>query len=326
MNSSDTMTAIVADGSGGIQVTTRPIPIPNVDEYLIKIAAFGINRADVMQVDGKYPPPPGTTDILGLEAAGHLESGELVGALLKGGGYAEYAVVPKNAVLKFSQEVTHRFSIAQLAGLPEAFLAAYHVMFQVGKLAENESVLINAAGSGVGTSAIQLAATVPTVRIIACAGSDDKLAVCKQLGAHHVINYKHERISDAVKAATNGMGVNLVLDCVAAAQFKENERSLAQEGRWVIYGALSGVKSPDIGLGGILFKRLSITGTTMRSRTTEFRGEMVANFMHRFGRFFSEPGSLHPIVHKEFAGLEACGEALEYMRSNENIGKLIVHV
>lgn len=320
------MKAIIADGNGGISIVERQKPLPKPNEELIKVAAFGINRADLLQIAGRYPPPPGSTDILGLEASGYLENGDLVGTLLTAGGYAEYVTVPKSTVLRFSKEISTQLGSTHLAAIPEAFLAAYHTLFQRGELSANETVYINAAGSGVGTCAIQLAALIPNVTIIACAGSDRKLDICRSLGAHHVINYKDEGIFDKINSVTNGAGVHLAIDCVGAAQFIDIQRALVKDGRWVMYGLLSGAKSPDISLTGVVMKRLSILGTTMRSRSEEYRAEIVSSFMKRFGQHFGVNGALRAIVDKQFDGLDKTAQALDYMRSNQNIGKIIVKV
>lgn len=318
------MNAVLADGSGGVNVAKVPIPSPKLHERLIKVTAIGVNRADLLQIAGKYPPPVGTTDILGLEVAGRLEDGQEVCALLTGGAFAEYAVVPEATILKFPEEISRQLSSGQLAAIPEAFLAAFHVMFQIGKLTDNETVLINAAGSGVGTSAIQLASTLDNVTIIACAGSKEKLDVCKSLGAHCAVNYKEESISEVVAEYTEGRGVDLVIDCVGAAQFKPIERSLRMDGRWIIYGLLSGARSPDINLAGILSKRLTLSGTTMRGRSPDYRGSMVKSFLTKYGNKFGESGILRPIIHKEFNGLDSVAEAFEVVQENKNIGKVVV--
>ncbi|KAI0562486.1 alcohol dehydrogenase [Gracilaria domingensis] len=323
------MNAIVADYSGssaGVKMVRVPIPTPKPDEHLLKVTAVGVNRADLMQIAGNYPPPPGTTDILGLELAGRTEDGKEVCALVTGGAFAEYAVVPKSTVLDFPPDISIRWSSEQLAAIPEAFLAAYHVLFQIGKLSENETVLINAAGSGVGTSAIQLASTINNVTVIASAGTREKLDFCEKLGARHTINYKQENISDIVLKCTDGRGVDLVIDCVGAAQFRANQRSLRKDGRWVMYGLLSGARHPDINLAGIVMKRLNIQGTTMRSRTLDYRSEMTAAFMNRFGEMFRGGGKLRPIVDKEFDGLCSAADAFEYVQDDKNIGKVVVRV
>lgn len=320
------MRAAVSNGKGGVVIVERPIPVPTSDQHLIKVKAVGLNRADLLQTQGKYPPPPGTTDVLGLEASGYLENSQPVSVLLKGGGFAEYVVAPKSAVVAFPESVQEKLTTVQLAAIPEAFLAAFHVMFQIGRLSENETVLISAAASGVGTSAVQLAKTIPNVSIIAVAGSQQKLDLCSRLGATHIINYKEESISDSVIRATNGRGVDLVLDCVGAQQFKENERSLKTDGRWVMYGLLSGAKSPDIGLAGILSKRLTISGTTLRGRSVEYRGQLVKEFSRRFGASFVPGGSLHPVVDQTFSGLDSLPEALQYLSDNKTMGKVVVEI
>lgn len=320
------MRAVVPDGNGGISVAHRPTPVPKEDEVLIKVAAAGVNRADLLQTAGKYPPPPGTTDILGLEVAGYLESGEPVAALLTGGGFAEYAVAPKDAILKFPAHVTSALTLVQLATIPEAFLAAYHILFQKGLFAENQSVLINAAASGVGCSAIQLAKTVENTSVFASASTQEKLEFCRSLGADNVINYTEQSISEVVKETTNGFGVDLALDCVGAEQFKEIERSVKTDGRWVIYGLLSGAKGPQLGLAGIVSKRLTMCGTTIRSRPKDYRGELVQTFSQRFGGAFGDGGQLRTVVDQVFQGLESTKEAFKYVKDNRTMGKVVVQV
>lgn len=199
-------------------------------------------------------------------------------------------------------------------------------MFQKGELAQNQAILINAAGSGVGTSAIQLAKTVPRVTVIASASNSEKLQVCRSLGADHVINYTEKSIAETVNEVTNGAGVDLVLDCVGAQQFKENERSLKKDGRWVVYGLLSGAKGPDVGLGGILMKRLTVLGTTLRSRSPEERGILVGEFSHRFGSSFGRDGPLRPVLHRVLHGLHSSQEGLLCLESNANIGKVVIEL
>lgn len=320
------MRAAISNGKGGIEIVDKALPVAGPDELLVKVKAIGVNRADLLQSQGKYPPPPGTTDILGLEASGYLENGQLVTALLKGGAFAEYAVFPKGAILSFPDAVANNLSPVQLAAIPEAFLAAYHILFQVGNLSNDETVLINAAASGVGTSAIQLAKMVPNVSIIAVAGSQEKLDLCRALGATHSINYKLQQIADSVEYATNGQGVDLVLDCVGAEQFKENERSLKTDGRWVMYGLLSGAKGPNLGLAGILSKRLTISGTTLRSRSDEYRANLVQQFSCKFADLFAPGGPLKPIIDKIFEGLASVPDALQYIKENKTMGKAVVEL
>lgn len=316
----------MANGNGGVIIQERPIAVPAPDEKLVKVQAIGINRADLMQIHGKYPPPPGASDILGLELSGTLQCGKPVAAFVNSGAYAEYATVRKASILSLPPDVSQLLTPVQLAAIPEAFIAAYHFLFQKGQLSANQTVLVNAGASGIGTSAIQLAKTVPNVRVIATASTKEKLDFCTFLGADHTVNYTNSSISDNVKKATNGEGVDLVLDCVGASQFKEHERSLKRDGRWVMYGLLSGSKCPDIGLAGIVINRITVMGTSLRSRTPQYRENLVQEFSDRFGNFFGREGSLRPIVHKVFQGLESSQEALTYLHSNRNIGKLVIQL
>lgn len=320
------MRAIIPNGQGGLTLTDRPTPVPQPDEALIRVSAVGVNRADLLQIAGKYPPPPGTTDIIGLEAAGHLESGEPVAALLTGGGFAEYAVTPKSAILKLPPRVTTSLTSVQMAAIPEAYLAAYHILFQKGQFSENQTVLITAAASGVGSSAIQLAKTVPKASVIASASTQSKIDFCRSLGADHVINYTQHSISEKVQDFTQGAGVDLVLDCVGAAQFRELQRSLKTDGQWVIYGLLSGAKGPDVGLAGIVARRLTVCGTTLRSRSKEYRGELVRTFSELHGPSFADGGPLRAVVDQVFDGLESTEKAFQYVRDNKAMGKVIVKV
>lgn len=320
------MRAVVSNGKGDVFIEERPIPVPSSNEQLVKVQAIGVNRADLMQMYGKYPPPPGASDVLGLELSGTLECGKPVAAFVSSGAYAEYAAVPKSSILSLSPDVSESLTPVELAAIPEAFVAAYHFLFQKGELSENQTVLINAAASGVGTSAIQLAKTVPNATVIATASTQKKLDFCANLGANHTINYSKDSISEKVQEATKGAGVDLILDCVGANQYMENVRSLKMDGKWVMYGLLSGPKCPDIGLAGIVMKRLTIMGTTLRSRTPEYRGALVREFSDRFGQSFRRTGSLQPIVHRVFHKLESTEEALKYLQSNRNIGKLVIEL
>lgn len=321
-----TMRAVVPDGGGGVVLTRVPVPAPGLDELLIKVAAVGVNRADLLQIAGRYAPPPGVTPVLGLEASGYLQNGQRVCALLPGGAFAEYVVAHKSAILPLPARVADFYTMPQLAAVPEGFVAAYHVLFDVGLLAPGHAVLINAAASGVGVSAVQLAACVPDVTVIASAGSDAKLDACRKLGAHHVINYRTQSTAQAVAAATGGTGVHLAVDCVGAAQFKDIERSLRRDARWVMYGLLSGAKGEGIGLAGIVSKHLTLTGTTLRARSTAHRGRIIRDFVDRFGQHFGPNGPLSPIIHSEFNGLDAAPDAFQMLQNNENIGKLVLTI
>lgn len=319
-----TMRAVLPDGQGGIKLTRIDVPTPEPHEYLIKIAAIGVNRADLLQVAGKYAPPAGAPDTLGLEASGYLPNGRRVTCLLTGGAFAEFAVVPKSAILPLPARVLHFYSMAQLAAIPEAFIAAYHTLFDIGCLSSGQTVLINAAASGVGISAVQLASSVDAVTVIASAGSHAKLESCIQFGAHHVVNYKSQPTAQIVMQATGGQGVDLAVDCVGAAQFKDIERCLKKNAKWVLYGLLSGAKGSGVGLAGIVIKHLTLTGTTLRGRSLQERGRIIHDFVDRFGECFGPNGSLSPVIHTEFKGLDSAADAFTMMQSNENIGKLVI--
>lgn len=320
------MQAVIADGSGRVRVVTRPRPVPKRGEVLVRVAAAAVNRADLLQAQGKYPPPAGASDVLGLEVAGYLQDDTPVCALLTHGAFAEYAAVPQSAILPFPADVAAAMPLTHLAAIPEAFLAAHHILFQIGNFAPGETVLVHAAASGVGTSVIQLAATVPGSKIIASASTIEKLKFCRTLGAHALVNYTQESLVDAAHKLTNGHGVDLVLDCVGASMFKENVRALRTDGRWVMYGLLSGAKSPELGLAGIVSKRLALTGTTLRSRDSEYRAALIKTFVSRFGKEFTADGSLHVVVDKIYPGLSSVQTALDYMKSNASIGKLVIDV
>lgn len=315
-----TMRAVVADGSGGAKLVVRPTPTPLEHELLLRVEAASVNRADLMQLSGNYPPPPDATDILGLEAVGLLPDGTRVAALLVAGGLAEYVIVPRNSIFKLPTQLPP----VMQAAIPEAFVAAYHVLFECGAFAPGQTVLVHAAASGVGTALIQLARTVPDAVVVATAGSSDKLAMCTSLGAHHVVNYREASFADMSMVATAGRGVDLVLDCVGVSHFNENIRALRPEGRWVLYGLLSGARSPQLGLAGLLKKRLTIIATTLRGRDPTQRAAIVNGFASRFAHEFGPGRKLKPIIDRQFDGIETVPEALRYLQSNKTIGTLVV--
>lgn len=335
------MRAVQPDGAGSVSIVEVPVPPPPENAHLMKVCAVGVNRADLLQIAGKYPPPRGATATLGLEAAGFLDDGRRATALLTHGAFADYCVVQRDALLHLNAATMHAYTMAQLAAIPEAFVAAYHIMFDVGDLQPGQSVLLNAAASGVGVAAIQLAATLPDVTVIASVRSDDKLdllqrrlsssATAAGAGSNlHLFNCETHPISDVVAQVTGGRGVHLALDCVGPAQFKPIERALARNGTWVIYGLLSGAKGDRVGLAGIVSKHLSLRGTTLRSRSSDDRAEIISRFVDRFGHCFSGSdsssgaASLMPIIHTEICGLESAADAFKMLANNENVGKIVV--
>lgn len=335
------MRAVQPDGAGSVSVVEVPIPAPSANAHLMKVCAVGLNRADLLQIAGKYPAPKGATATLGLEAAGFLDDGRRATALLTHGAFADYCVVPRDALLHLNDATMHAYTMAQLAAIPEAFVAAYHIMFDVGHLQQGQSVLLNAAASGVGVAAIQLAATVPDVTVIASVRSDAKLELLQRrlsssasaaaVGNNsHLFNCETHPISDVVAQVTGGRGVHLALDCVGPAQFKHIERALARNGTWVMYGLLSGAKGDRVGLAGIVSKHLSVRGTTLRSRNADDRAGIISRFIDHFGNCFdgTDSGhgaaSLQPVIHTEIRGLESAADAFKMLENNENVGKIVV--
>ncbi len=308
--------------AGRAVVREIPRPIQRDGHVIMRVLAAAINRADVLQVGGHYPPPKGVTEVLGLEAAGVLPDGSIGAALVAGGALAEYLSVPVGNIMKIPSLSSNP---VQLAAVPEAFLVAHHLLFQCGGFDSGQSVIINAAGSGVGTACIQLAKSVPNTTVFASARGPAKRAYARELGADVIIDPRASprELSDTVKKVTEGKGADLVLDAVGAEAFRENARSLRMDGTLVQYGLLSGAKSADLSLAPLLMRRIKLVGTTLRSRDDSFKRELVNEFIGLHAHKF-EAGKLHPVVARTYEGLERTEEALEYMRSNENVGKIVV--
>ena len=296
------------------------------DEVLLEVKATAVNRADLSQARGNYPPPPGVTDVLGLEAAGVVaavgseaqgwQPGDRACALLPGGGYAEQVAVPAEMLLRVPDD----WSFEQAAAIPEVWLTAMVNLFNEGRLQGGESVLIHAGGSGVGTAAIQLAHH-EGARVFITAGTDQKLARGHQLGAELAVNYKKEDFAEKVLAASGGKGVDLILDPVGADYVARNLRVLASGGRLVQIGLLSGRKA-EIDLGLVLGKSLSIKGSRLRPRPVAEKIAITDQFRTRFWPLLQK-GVLKPIIDAVFP-LPDAGEAHEYVRQNRNIGKVIL--
>ncbi|MFW6183711.1 MAG: NAD(P)H-quinone oxidoreductase [Chloroflexota bacterium] len=304
--------------------------VPDVDfgadEVLLEVKATAVNRADLSQARGNYPPPPGVTDVLGLEAAGVVaavgrdvqgwQQGDRACALLPGGGYAEQVAVPAGMLLRIPDD----WSFEQAAAVPEVWLTAMVNLFNEGRLRRDQGVLIHAGGSGVGTAAIQLAHH-EGARVFITAGTEQKLARGRELGAELAINYKKEDFAEKVLAKTGGKGVDLVLDPVGADYVARNLRVLAAGGRLIQIGLLSG-REAEIDLGLILGKSLSIIGSRLRPRPVAEKIELTGQFRTRFWPLLQQ-GVLQPIVDAVFP-LPDAGEAHEYVRQNRNIGKVIL--
>lgn len=320
------MRAILFDQPGGSEVLylgEAPAPEPAADELLVRVRATAVNRADTLQRRGGYPPPPGASPILGLELAGEVvqpagewQVGDRIMAVVTGGGYAELAAVPAGMAMR----IPERFSFEQAAAIPEVFLTAYLNLFSLGELQAGETVLIHAGASGVGTAAIQLARAAGA-RVIVTAGSDAKLARCIELGAEVAINYRTTPFGEAVRAATDGRGADVVLDFVGAKYWAENMTALALGGRLLLIGFLSGSRG-ELDLGAIMGKSLTVRGTTLRRTPLPRKIALTAAFAaFALPRFAS--GELRPIVEQVYPLAEAAA-AHQAMESNSNIGKLVL--
>jgi len=314
-------------GGPDVLVTVeRPTPSPGDGEVLIKVAAAGVNRPDIFQRRGRYPPPPGVTDIPGLEIAGTIERvgpnvdrwrvGDAVCALVAGGGYAEYCTAPAPQCLP----VPRGLDMIAAAAIPETFFTVWTNVFERGRLLAGESLLVHGGSSGIGTTAIQLA-RARGAHVFATAGSADKCAACERLGAARAINYRTEDFVAAVKAATSGRGVDVVLDMVGGDYFARNIEALAVEGRLVEIATLAGVKA-EMNIQTLMQRRLTITGSTLRARPIADKGAIAAA-VHAHVWPLVESGAVRPIVFQTFPLREAA-LAHALMESSAHIGKIVL--
>ena len=315
----------------------RPTPVAGAGEALIRVQASGVNRPDVLQRLGHYPPPPGASDLPGLEVAGVIESGdeaalraaglavgERVCALVAGGGYAEYCVAPVVQCLP----VPKGWSFVEAASLPETFFTVWSNVFERGRLQAGETLLVQGGTSGIGVTAIQLAKAFGAT-VIATAGSDDKCAACLRLGADHAINYKTADFAAEVLRLTNQRGADVVLDMVAGDYVRREVECLAEDGRIVIIAVQGGVKS-EFNAGLVLRRRLTVTGSTLRARPVAFKGAIAQALRQQVWPQL-EAGRVKPVVHARFAALQA-GEGLPsgaarahaLMQSGDHVGKIVL--
>ena len=311
-----------------LQAIELPVPRPGPREVLIRVTAAGVNRPDLMQREGKYPPPPGASDIPGLEISGTVTAigpaverwreGGAVCALVSGGGYAEYCVAPDVQCLPIPSNV----DVVSAAAMPETYFTVWTNVFERGRLAPGESLLVHGGGSGIGTTAIQMARAFGA-RVFATAGTDERCAACEQLGAERAINYKTEDFAAVVMSATDGKGVDVILDMVGAPYFSRNVDSLALEGRLVQIAVLHGAKA-EINLVRLLRQRITITGSTLRSRTIEQKGA-IAGAVEKTVWPLVEAGTIRPIVHATFP-LARAAEAHRLMESGSHFGKILLTV
>lgn len=326
------MRAVEITSFGGPEVLRlgeRPVPQPGVGELLIRVAASGINRPDVLQRMGHYAPPSGTSDLPGLEVAGVVESGDAaamaeagirvgdrVCALVAGGGYAQWCVAPVVQCLP----VPDGFSDVEAASLPETFFTVWSNVFDRGRLQAGESLLVQGGTSGIGVTAVQLARAFGAT-VIATAGSDEKCAACLQLGAHEAINYKTQDFVAEANRITQGKGVDVVLDMVAGDYVAREVQCLAEDGRIVIIAVQGGIKS-DFNAGLVLRRRLTITGSTLRPRSVAFKGA-IARALREHVWPLLVAGCVRPVIHSTFAATEAA-KAHALMESNQHIGKIVL--
>ncbi|MFZ5465190.1 MAG: NAD(P)H-quinone oxidoreductase, partial [Pseudomonadota bacterium] len=300
------MRAIEIRTPGGPEVlvpTTRPLPQPKPGEVLIRVAAAGINRPDVLQRTGHYPVPPGASDLPGLEVAGTIVAGDVgdsgftlgdqVCALVQGGGYAEYCAAPVRQCLPVPRGLT----LVQAASLPETFFTVWSNVFDRAHLAEGETLLVQGGTSGIGVTAIQMAKALGH-RVFATAGSDDKCRACERLGAERGINYRSEDFVQVVKEATGGRGVDVILDMVAGDYVPRELTALADDGRLVLIAFLGGSKTM-VDFSQLLRRRLTITGSTLRPRSVEFKHAIARQLRERIWPLL-EAGAIKPVVHATF--------------------------
>ncbi len=304
----------------------RPLPVPGDDEVLIRVIAAGINRPDILQRQGLYPPPPGASDIPGLEVCGEIVSvgnresrwqvGQLVCALLSGGGYAEYAIAHENLCLP----IPTPFTAIQAAALPETFFTVWSNLFLQSTLKANESLLIHGGSSGIGTTAIQLANALDH-RVFVTAGSQEKCQHCLELGAERAINYHDEDFVSEVKALTDGKGVDVILDMVGGDYVQRNIRAAAFRGRIISLAFLQGSKV-EVDLMPMMLKQLVLTGSTLRSRPVSEKAEIARSLLDKVWPLLDN-GVIAPVIHRTFP-LHRANEAHHLMESGEHIGKIVL--
>jgi len=325
------MSAIEISAPGGpevLQVATRDVPQPASGEVLVKVSHAGVNRPDCLQRKGFYPPPPGASDLPGLEIAGEIvalgegvdpsELGKRVCALVSGGGYAQYCLARPELCLPVPDEM----AMAEAAALPETLFTVWHNVFQRGYARDGEVLLVHGGTSGIGTTAIKLAKLFELTVIVTC-GSDEKCAAAREIGADHAINYKTEDFSARVLEMTDGRGCDLILDMVAGAYTQRNLDCLAEDGRVVIIATLGGLAS-EINMMKLMVKRQSITGSTMRARTNTFKG-LVADELFREVWPLVELGELRPQMDRIFPLADAAASHAR-MEAGEHIGKIVLEI
>lgn len=326
------MKAVELEGFGGPEVLVlaeRPDPVVGAGEVLVRVAASGVNRPDVLQRKGAYAPPPGASDLPGLEFAGEIVGGDAaamkaaglavgdrVCALVAGGGYAQLAVAPVSQCLPIPKGL----SDVEAAGLPETYFTVWSNVFDRGRLHGGETLLVHGGTSGIGVTAIQLGKAFGA-RVVVTAGSADKCKACLQIGADAAINYKEQDFVEEVKRLTEGRGVDVVLDMVAGPYIARDVQCLAEDGRIVIIAVQGGTKS-EFNAGDVLRRRLTITGSTLRPRPESFKAAIAASLRANVWPLL-EAERIKPIVHRVFEASQAAA-AHRLMESGEHVGKIVL--
>jgi len=321
------MLAVIADGEGGLALIERPVPQPAPGEVLVKVAAAGVNRPDVLQRRGMYPPPPGAPDVLGLELAGEVVVagqgaeplvGQRVCALVAGGGYAQYCLAPAGTCLIVPEVI----SLVEAAAMPETLFTVWVNLFERGFAAEGDWVLVHGGTSGIGTMAIALGNVFGLKLIVTC-GTDEKCARAVELGAEAAVNYRTQDFVEEVHRVTGRAGVNIVIDMVGGDYVPRNLACLAEEGRHVSIAVQRG-PSAEIQIFDVMRRRLTLTGSTLRPRSIEFK-TMVADEISRTVWPYVEGGRLKPVIDKVFPLAEA-NAAHERMEAGDHVGKIVLEV
>ena len=325
----ETMTVIEAAGSGGpevLTIATRPVPTPGAGEVLIAVKAAGINRPDVLQRQGLYPPPKGASDLLGLEVAGTIVArgegatrfkvGDAVCALVNGGGYAAFAAAPESTTLPLPKGL----SFTEAASLPEAVFTVWHNLFERGGLKPGDWLLVHGGASGIGTTAIQMASALGA-KVLATVGSETKTKACEALGAVHAIDYHKEDFVEIVREITQGHGADVILDMVGGDYIEHNLRAAALEGRIVQIAFLKGSKV-EIDLMRLMMRRLTLTGSTLRAQTQEAKARMARAIEERIWPLV-EDGRLKPVIDSAFELADAVG-AHRRIDDPDHIGKIVL--
>lgn len=325
------MRAILIDEPGDetvMRIGEAPEPDLGPGDLRIRVAAAGVNRADLLQRQGHYPPPPGASPLLGLECSGEVievgqnvegwSPGDRVMALLAGGGYAEQVVVDAGSAMRVPESI----DLIEAAALPEVLLTVYLNVFELGGLGPGDALLVHGGGSGIGTAAIQMAKSVDA-GVVATAGSEEKCERCRQLGADVAVNYREEDFAEAARSTTGGRGVDVVLDSIGGPYLEANLKSLAMDGRLVVIGLMGGAKA-ELPMGLLLSRRLHVIGSTLRARSALEKAGLVSSLMVRF-RDQLASGEIRPIVDRVLP-LEQAAEAHRVMKASEHFGKILLRV